>query len=128
MSDSTPTTQPAAFDPEVEHNYRFNFIVNSLDGAFYWFGYSFIAPTIILPLYISHFTDNPLYIGLISFLATAGFLLPQFFTSNWVERAPRKKWFPVNLGFFLERLPVFVMAGTCALFAKDRPALALLSF
>jgi MFS family permease len=113
---------------QIERNFRFNFLVNSLDGASYWFGYSFIAPTIILPLYISHFTSNPLIIGLIPFLNTAGFLLPQLFTSNFVERAPLKKFFPVNLGFFLERLPVFFLAPSAYFFAVDQPALALASF
>ncbi len=113
---------------QIERNFRFNFLVNSLDGASYWFGYSFIAPTIILPLYISHFTNNPLIIGLIPFLNTAGFLLPQLFTSNFVERAPLKKYFPVNLGFFLERLPVFFLAPSAYFWAVNQPALALASF
>jgi MFS family permease len=113
---------------EIERNFRFNFIVNSLDGASYWFGYSFIAPTIILPLYISHFTGNPLLIGLIPFLNTAGFLLPQLFTSNFVERAPLKKFFPVNLGFFLERLPVFFLAPSAYFLANSQPVLALVTF
>lgn len=112
----------------VERNYRFNFVVNALDGAFYWFGISFCSPTIILPLYISHFTENPLVIGLIPFIATAGFLLPQLFTSNFVERAPLKKWFPVNLGFFLERVPVFLIPTSAYLFAATQPVMAMVSF
>ena len=113
---------------EIDRNYRRNFLVNTLDGASYWFGYSFIAPTIILPLYISHFTNNPLIIGLIPFLNTAGFLLPQLFTANFVERAPRKKYFPVNLGFFLERLPVFLLAPSAYFLANSQPILALVIF
>jgi len=113
---------------EITRNYRHNFLVNSLDGASYWFGYSFIAPTIILPLYVSHFTHNPLIIGLIPFISTAGFLLPQLFTSNFVERAPRKLWFPINLGFFLERLPVFFLAPSAYFLAISQPILALISF
>ena len=66
---------------------------------------SFISSTVILPLYVSHFTNNPLLFGIIPFLSTAGYLLPQLFTANWVEHAPRKKFFPVTLGFFLERVP-----------------------
>jgi len=118
----------AAVQAFVERNYRFNFIVNALDGAFYWFGMSFFSVSIILPLYISHFTDNPVVIGLIPFLATAGFLLPQLFTANFVERAPIKKWFPVNLGFFLERVPVFLIPVSAYLFAADQPVLAMVSF
>jgi MFS family permease len=113
---------------EVERNYKHNFTVNALDGAIYWFGYSFMAPAIILPLYLKHFTDNPLIFGLIPFLNTAGFLLPQLFTSNAVERAPRKKIFPVNYGFFTERLPVLLFPVSAALFAADQPFVALALF
>jgi MFS family permease len=112
----------------ITHNYRFNFIVNSLDGASYWFGYSFIAPTIILPLYISHFTSNPLIIGLIPLISSAGFLLPQLFTSNLVERAPRKKFFPVNIGFFSERVPILFLAPSAYFLAISQPVLAMVIF
>jgi MFS family permease len=115
-------------DQQIQRNFRWNFIVNAIDGASYWFGYSFISPAIILPLYISHFTNNPIIIGLIPFLGTAGFLLPQLFTSNWVERSPLKKFFPVNIGFFTERVPVFLMAPAAFFFAKSNPALALALF
>jgi MFS family permease len=115
-------------DQQIERNYRWNFIVNAIDGASYWFGYSFISPAIILPLYISHFTSHPIIIGLIPFLGTAGFLLPQLFTANRVERAPLKKFFPVNIGFFTERLPVFLMAPAALFFARNNPALALVLF
>jgi MFS family permease len=119
---------PSDAQQEITRNYRFNFVVNSLDGASYWFGYSFIAPTIILPLYVSHFTTNPLIIGLIPFISTAGFLLPQLFTSKFVEQAPRKKWFPVNLGFFLERIPVLLLPPAAYFLAISQPMLALISF
>jgi MFS family permease len=119
---------PAGAEQAIRRNYRFNFIVNALDGATYWFGYSFISPLIILPLYVSHFTDNPVIIGLLPFLSTAGFLVPQLFTSNFVARAPVKKWFPVTLGFFGERVPVLLFPLTVLLFAKERPELALLTF
>jgi MFS family permease len=126
---TTPNeTNPTDAQQEMARNYRFNFVVNSLDGASYWFGYSFIAPTIILPLYVSHFTTNPLIIGLIPFISTAGFLLPQLFTANFVERAPRKKWFPVNLGFFLERIPVLLLAPAAYFLSISQPLLAMLTF
>lgn len=112
----------------IERNYRWNFLVNTLDGTSYWFGASFISSAIILPLYVSHFTDSPLLIGLIPFLSTAGFLLPQLFIANAVERAPRKKFFPVNLGFFLQRLPLFFLAPAAYFLATSQPALALVSF
>ncbi|MGD8455486.1 MAG: MFS transporter [Anaerolineales bacterium] len=119
----TPTVQQ-----QIEQNYRWNFTVNALDGASWWFGMSFISSTVILPLYVSHFTDNPLLIGLIPFFSTAGYLLPQLFTSNAVERAPRKKYYPATIGFFLERVPIFLLAPTTYFLAVNRPDAALLVF
>ena len=125
------TASTSAVQPEIEQNYRWNFLVNSLDGASFWFGMSFISSTVILPLYVSHFTNSPLLIGLIPFLSTAGYLVPQLFVANAVERAPRKKFFPVTLGFFLQRLPILLLAPaayflaafyfntTCLLAAQD---------
>ena len=126
MADGSETN-PTIYQ-EVERNYRWNFLVNALDGASFWLGMSFISSTVILPLYVSHFTHNPILIGLIPFLYTAGYLLPQLFIANRVERAPRKKFFPVTLGFFLERVPIFLLVPAAYFLAKPQPGLALLAF
>ncbi len=123
MTEATASTSAA--QQEIERNYRWNFTVNALDGATFWFGMSFISSTIILPLYVSHFTNNPLLIGLIPFIASAGYLIPQLFSANAVERAPRKKFFPVTLGFFLERLPIFLLAPASFILATGQPMLAV---
>jgi MFS family permease len=124
---SAPPLQPE-FQKEIERDYRHNFIFNALDGATFWFGYSFISPAIILPLYVSHFTTNPILIGLLPFFNTAGVLIPQLFISNFVERAPRKKVFPVIVGFFSERIPIFALPFTAYFLAINKPALALSLF
>jgi MFS family permease len=126
MTEATANT--SSVQQEIAQNYRWNFLVNSLDGASFWFGMSFISSTIILPLYVSHFTSSPLLIGLIPFLSTAGYLVPQLFTSNVVERAPIKKFFPVTIGFFLERIPIFLLAPTAYFLAASQPSLALSAF
>ena len=121
-------TSNSTVQKTIERNFRWNFIVNSLDGASFWFGMSFFSSTIILPLYVSHFTTNPLVIGLIPFLTNAGIFLPQLFVANAVERAPLKKFFPVTLGFFLERLPLLLMPPLAFFLAIRRPILALVLF
>ena len=118
----------SAVQAQIERDYRWNFTINALDGASFWFGMSFISSTIILPLYVSHFTTNPLLIGLIPLFSSSGYLLPQLFTANAVERAPRKKFFPVTIGFFLERVPIFLLAPSAYLLALGRPVLALAAF
>ncbi len=115
-------------EEEIGRNYRWNFSVNALDGASYWFGMSFISATVLLPLFVSHFTHSTLLIGLIAFLSTAGYLLPQMFVANAVERAPRKKFFPVTIGFFLERMPVLLLAPVTYFLATSQPTLALILF
>lgn len=125
---TSPSLELPEYRQAIERNYKWNFIVNAIDGAAYWFGYSFIAPTIILPLFVSNFTDNPLLIGLIPLMGTAGFLLPQLFTSNYVSRSPLKKIWPVNIGFFTERVPVLLFTLSTLLFARSNPTLALVLF
>lgn len=115
------------FEAEVERHYRHNYIVNFLDGTFFWFGASFIAWRTILPLYVSHLTDSKFAIGLLSMIAATGWLLPQLFTANWVQRLPRKKVVPVRLGLFTERLPVLLLVPAAWL-ATISPTIALIVF
>lgn len=124
--ETTPNKTPA--QEYIEKNYRFNFLVNTLDGASFWFGMSFISSAVILPLYVSHFTSNPILIGLIPFLGTAGVLIPQLFTANAIERTPIKKYVAAGFGFVLERVPLFLMAPFAFFLAASQPALALLAF
>ena len=93
----------------IERDYKFNFIVNFFDGAFFWFGVSFIAYRTILPVYIANFTDSQFVIALLSVILTTGWLLPQLFTANWTQRLQIKKFAPVNIGFWTERLPVILL-------------------
>jgi MFS family permease len=120
--------EEAALQQQVERNYRWNFLVNTLDGATFGLGMSFFSSEILLPLFVSHFTNNPLAIGLIAFLGWGGVLVPQIFTANAVERAAVKKFFPVTLGFFLERLPILLLAPVVFLLATRQPVLTLALF
>lgn len=122
-----PERSEAEIAAEVEHNYRWNFAVNLLDGAFFWFGASFMSASTILPLFVSKLTPSPLAIGLLAVLSQASWFLPQLFTANTVERLARKKAVVVNLGLFLERLPVWGLV-LAAIIAADSPALALAIF
>lgn len=115
------------FEREVERHYRHNVVVNVLDGTCFWLGSSFIASRTILPLYVSHFSDSELVIGLLSMIVSTGWLLPQLFTANWVQRLSRKKVVPVNLGLFTERLPIILMAPA-AILSTRFPTLALIAF
>jgi MFS family permease len=115
------------YEEQVAQNYKHNFIVNFLDGSFFWLGYSFLAPGVILPLYVSHLTGNKLLIGLVAVISATGFFLPQLFTANWIEHLPRKKVAPVTIGFFTERVPLLLLPGA-VLVGSGNATLALILF
>lgn len=122
-----PARSQAEVTAERNRNYRWNFAVNLGDVASFWFGLSFVSAVTIVPLFISKLTDSTLAIGLAAMIAQGAWFLPQLFTSNFVESMPRKKPMVVNAGFFLERLPMWVIVLS-AVIAAWNPTLALLVF
>ncbi len=119
-----PELSEAEIEAEVERDYRWNFAVNLLDGGFFWFGASFISSTTILPLFVSKLSNDPLWIGVLAVIAQAAWFLPQLFTANWLEKLSRQKPVVVNLGLFLERLPVWGIVAAAAVAGRS-PSLAL---
>lgn len=112
---------------EVERNYRWNFAVNLTEGASFWFGLSFISSSTIIPLFISKLSTSPFLIGLVAVIGQGSWFLPQLFTANFTEQLPRKKPIVINLGFFLERLPLWIIVASAPV-AVHSPSLALLLF
>jgi MFS family permease len=127
LDQSVPARTESEVATEVEQNYRWNFTVNFLDGMIFWFGLNFISGSTIVPLFVSKLTDNPLMIGLVAVIAQASWYLPQLFSAGFIEKLARKKPVVINLGFFLERLPVWLWAPA-ALIAPYSPSLALFLF
>jgi MFS family permease len=115
------------FNAEVEKNLRWNYAVNFMDGATFWFGLSFMSASTILPLFVTKLTDNPLWIALLAMIAQASWYLPQLFVAAATERQPIKKVVVVNVGFFTERLPIWLLP-IAALVAAWNVPLALFLF
>jgi len=112
---------------EAERNYSWNFAMSVLDGAAFWFGLAFASSATIVPLFVSKITLNPIVIGLVAMIAQSSWYLPQLFAAGPTERVDRKKTIVVNLGFFLERLPVWFWPIS-ALLAVTAPVFALVMF
>jgi MFS family permease len=122
-----PARSEAELAAYMTRHYRWNFAANMLDGATFWFGLSFISSATIVPLFVSKLTDSTLALGLAAMIAQGSWMLPQLFTANAVERLARKKPVVVNLGLFLERLPLLTIV-LAAVIAGRNPALALIIF
>lgn len=122
-----PLRSEAEIAAEMEDNYRWNFAVNVLDGAGFFFGIGFVSSSTMAPLFVSKLTTSPLAIGLVAVIAQASWFLPQIFTANLIERLPRRKPVVIRIGLFLERLPMWVLVLS-ALVATSSPFLALVLF
>ena len=103
-------------EAEVWRNYNWNFSVNVIDGALFLLAQSLMSATTILPFFVTRLTDNPFYIGLLAVIANGGWFFPQLFSAGAIERTDRKKPWLINLGFFLERMPL-VLLTAATLFA-----------
>ncbi|MEN8172330.1 MAG: MFS transporter, partial [Chloroflexota bacterium] len=99
----------AHIQAEQQINFKHNLRVNTSSLSLFWFGASFFAIRTICPLFLSYLTDNTLVFSILSVITSTGWLLPQLFTASWVQRQPVKKFIPVNVGFFSERLPIMLL-------------------
>jgi MFS family permease len=93
----------------IQHNLRFNFTVNILDGGFFGFALGFASFITIIPLFVSRMTESALLIGLVPAIHNVGWLFPQLLTAGWVSRSKRIKplvlWTTVH-----ERIPFLGLA------------------
>lgn len=123
-----PPVTDAEFDAQVERHYSWNFTVNLVDVAFFWLGLSFASTTTVIPLFVSKLSPNPLLIGLVAVLGQAGWFLPQLLTAGAIERSARKKPWVINVGFFSERVPLFLWPAAALLALVSPPAALILFF
>jgi len=118
MEHQEPTTQK-------NKHYKWNFTVNLLDGASFWFGNIFISTSTIIPLFISKLSSSLIPIGLVGVITSAGWFLPQLFAARFTEQSTNMKKFCVGWGLFLERMPIWMMVVSAVL-AIRFPDIALI--
>jgi hypothetical protein len=114
------------FQREVRQNFRWNFIVNTLDVSIYTFGISFVTTETTLIAFLHHLTSSSIIIGL---FLSSGLLvntLPQIFIAKHVERLSIKKNFILIFGFG-ERVYWLLLAIT-AFYLYETPMLCLTFF
>ncbi len=93
----------------VRKHLRFNFTIGMLDGGFFGLGMGFASFTAIVPLFVHHFTESALLIGLVPAIHNIGWQLPQLLMAGWLGRVERYK--PLTLIMTVnERLPFLGLA------------------
>jgi MFS family permease len=78
-------------EKEVRQNLKYNVTANLTDGALFGAALGFASFSTILPLFVASLTDSTTLIGLVPAIHSAGWLLPQLFTANYISRLRRYK-------------------------------------
>ncbi|MFN3699609.1 MAG: MFS transporter, partial [Dictyoglomus sp.] len=111
-----------------EKDYRWNFIVDSIDYALFSLGMTFGSIQTLLPLFAKHLGAGNIEIGFIPAIANLGWAIPAIIGAKYSENYKRKLdlVLKVTMG---ERLPYLFMALIAFFIVPNNPRLALyLSF
>jgi MFS family permease len=114
------------WQPQARKDFRHNFTVNVLDGAFFGVAaLGFASFETVIPLFINTLTSSTTLIGLVTSLHTVGWMLPQLFTAGRVARLRRYKPFVMFMTFH-ERWPFFGLAAVAFTAVSLGPTAALI--
>jgi MFS family permease len=101
----------------LPRHYRRNFWALVFDFGFFGVGMAFISQSTVLPSFLSVLGASSAFIGLVSSLQSASWLLPQLFAARYLADKPRKKpyilW-PAAVGRTLLLLIAFLIWSTGA--------------
>jgi MFS family permease len=97
------------------------------DYLFFGVGMSFASQATVLPSLVRSLTDSALLVGLVSTLATGGWLIPQLFAANLIAGRPRLKS-AVLVPAIAGRVLFLLMPAALLLLASRRPGSALAVF
>lgn len=106
---------------------RRNFLAIAGDFVFFGIGVSFANQTTVLPSFVATLTHSAPLIGLVSTLATGGWLLPQLFAANAIAGKPRRKA-SVLVPAAASRVLFLALGPLMLLLAPRRPVAALATF
>jgi len=113
-----------AYRNEVTRNVRRNFSLNLLDGILFTFGFAFIDAASVLPAFIRGLGASDFLISIVPAAEAIGWMTPQIFISNFVERLARKKPYVLAVGAW-ERIPLIFVILLCFFVGNSSPRLLL---
>lgn len=86
-----------------------------------------VSETTILPLFLSHLTDNPAAVGLVRATMYFGWLVPGILVSHWVDRLPVVRYSVVWIAV-IERVAMLLMGLLCLWPGRSNPTVLLWGF
>ncbi|HHV80545.1 MAG: MFS transporter [Dictyoglomi bacterium] len=108
----------------VARYYKRNFIVNSLDMAFFSFGSAFYSISTIFPVLIKNLGGSNIHIGLLPAIANLGWSIPSIIGAKMVAGSSKK--LPFILRWTIgERLPYLIIAFLLIFLVPSNPSLAM---
>lgn len=108
-------------------HYRWNRVVFASDWISFGLSLSFVSISTVLPALVNDLSGSSLMVGLVSTLASGGWLAPQILAAGRVARLERKK--PAIIAPSLIGRPTFLISGLAILFlASSNPGLAAAIF
>lgn len=108
----------------VARYYRRNFIVNSLDMAFFSMGSTFYSLSTIFPVLIKNLGGSNIHIGLLPAITNLGWTIPSIIGAKMIAKLPRKLDFIIKWTIG-ERLPYLIIGLLLILLANSNPSLTL---
>ncbi|MDT8717638.1 MFS transporter [Clostridium sp. 19966] len=113
-------------DKFIQKNVKYNFILNSVDGAAFSLGLVFISFNTIFPVFLKKLGANNFLISLIPFITIAGSSFPQLFAAHYVKNLSVKKPFTAFIGL-LQRIPWLILGTVTVIWGSKAPNIVLFS-
>jgi MFS family permease len=85
-------TRHPAYMKAVERNYRVNFLLLTLDSAFYTFTMAMLSQDTILPFLVTRLSGRSLLVGLVPALYFLGNFFPQLIGAYLANQMKSRKW------------------------------------
>ncbi|MGJ8455697.1 MFS transporter [Pseudothermotoga sp. U03pept] len=93
----------------TQKDYRWNFIVNCIDNAFFSVGMTFGSVFTLFPVFAKNLGASNIELGLISAITNLGWGIPAIWGAKYAERSARKLNLVLKVTM-LERIPYLFMA------------------
>ncbi|MEJ5228695.1 MAG: MFS transporter [Pseudothermotoga sp.] len=100
---------PMSVEKLTEKDYRWNFVVNSIDNAFFNVGMTFASVFTIFPVFAKNLGASNIELGLISAIVNLGWGIPAIWGAKYAERSAKKLNLVLKVTI-LERVPYLFIA------------------